>query len=113
MSYHYYLVDDEEKLVIDAGNYAKDYFEEDFEVYKKFRDFINDFNEIELEKITIKNLNLQNLKRLIDCYEILERLNCINSRILALEYKYLNQDKDLPLVGEDQLEKYKGYKIIC
>lgn len=116
MSYHIYLADKKEKLLIDCGNVTENTFEEDYETYKNIKDSIFNLEvaHMDLSEIKVKDLNLADLKKLIDSQDTIEKLCGIFSRWMALEYRYMNEDinNKFNLVGEEKIGKFKGYKII-
>lgn len=111
MSYHVFLKDTANKLLVDCGNINEEQFEEDYEVYKEFREFLEDFPETDLRDIDLKNLNLDQLKKLLDCFSIVQKLSWIQSYFQSLEYKFLQEGvNNLEVVGENK--QPKGYKVI-
>lgn len=118
MSCYFYLVDKEKKFLVGTGNHVnKELFEEDYEVYCKVKHFINDEvgdNIFELDAVKLKDLSVENLSNFIKCKEVVESLSGIQTRWLALDYRWRMEDKDVEIITENELDnlEYKGYKII-
>ncbi|MDD5589106.1 MAG: hypothetical protein PHP92_03580 [Candidatus Nanoarchaeia archaeon] len=114
MSYHYYIKDETEKLLIDCGgSNNEDGIFEDFGRYQKFKDEMDNLRTDNIDEVKFKELTIRDLKTLFKCHEFIESLKCIYTKILACAYWYMNKDaRKLEIVGEDKLKDLKGYKTI-
>ena len=118
MSCYFYLVDEKKRLLIGTGNHInKEMFEDDYDAYCKAKQFINEEvgdNIFELDEVKLKDLSVKNLKDFICCKEVIENLSGIQTRWLALDYRWQMEDKEVEIIAENELDnsKHKGYIII-
>ena len=117
MSWHNYLVLPEQKLLVDLGNHTR---EEDFlnevDILKKIYDFKEECGDlVDTNDITLKNISIKSLSKLVEGYDYLIRLAAVESNWIPLAIaKYVEHPEKLEIIGEDKKEAYekKGYRIL-
>jgi hypothetical protein len=120
MSYHYYLVDKQNKNLISIGKSVDD-FEEGVVNLQKIYEFMDEYSELDLN-IKLKDLDLRTLQVLLDLWDLILKLNfCLyNATLFSIAYAVSNFDESElkglrnRCIGEEKLSSYKnkGYKII-
>jgi hypothetical protein len=122
MSYNYYLVDKENKILVRVGRGIEE-FEEGVKVLEKLYNFMEEYSEFDLDlNIKVKDLKLRTLQVLLNLWDLISELDgCLsNATLLSMAYAFYCLDeselKNLRdrCIGEEELKKYKdeGYKII-
>lgn len=114
MSYHYYIKDETKKLLVDCGgSINENSILEDFKIYAKFKDELNDLCVDDIDEKEYRKLTIQDLKILFKCQKIIEDLQNIITRTIACVYWWMNNENNkLEIIGEDKLKDLKEYKII-
>lgn len=113
MSYHYFIADLENKILIDCGNVNISTIHEDLEVYKECRDYMNKIYNKDPIETPFTKLSVKELNKILTSYEHFYNLLNIQMKLIACEYWYLHhQDNRLCIIGEEELSKYKDYKIV-
>ena len=113
MSWSTYLLDNKNKIIIEAGKVGIEDIRDDA---KSWADLMERTWEREgLDTSTnLVDLTVKDAAKLLEAEEMIAGLSGMRTRIMALEYIRLHevaitQDN---VVGDDKVGKYKGYKLI-
>lgn len=120
MSYHSYLKL-EEKILVDVGNHInEEQFLKDLEVYRKLREEVGYLDvDIDAEEPlwnrTIKDVTVKDLTQVLQIYALASKFSMLQSNLYALDLAYRNFENvdEIEIIGENKLEEYKDWKVVC
>lgn len=100
MSWCLYLLNKREKVALTAGKVSEDDVYNDFETYKKFKAYLEEIGDIDLDEVRLKNITLNQMRHFLTAFDFVQRLSWIQTPLFILDYMYYHQEDEFEFKTE-------------